>query len=152
MQSLKNQLNQQKQIQINQIELNKDIKVFKEQLKGLESKNAQLSEANESLKSQVSQLKLLNLSQKTEHEQEMKGLKAYRKQMEKKFNEFDKLCKEDMNETMKSLMNLAQNESIDEQLRKDIIEQGRQYVHIFKTTANIQSKMRRSSEASLKKT
>ena len=56
----------------------------------------------------------------------------YRKQLDAQFKDLLKLCKGDMNETTKSLMKIAQNERIDEGLRREIIDQGRLYVDLFK--------------------
>ena len=64
--------------------------------------------------------------------------------MDSQFKDLLRLCKGDMNETTKRLMHIAQNESIDESLRRDIIDQGRYYVQLFKSLTDLQTQFERS--------
>ena len=76
---------------------------------------------------------------------------GYRKQIDSQFKELLKLCKGDMNETTKRLMHIAQNESIDESLRREIIDQGRLYVQLFKSITEQQQQFERSKPLELVK-
>ena len=64
--------------------------------------------------------------------------------MDSQFKDLLRLCKGDMNETTKRLMHIAQNEAIDESLRRDIIDQGRYYVQLFKSLTDLQTQFERS--------
>ena len=64
--------------------------------------------------------------------------------MDSQFKDLLRLCKGDMNETTKRLMHIAQKEAIDESLRRDIIDQGRYYVQLFKSLTDLQTQFERS--------
>jgi hypothetical protein len=63
-----------------------------------------LEERNKALRQQIQNLSMENVGQVKKHEQDMQAHLAYKHQMDAKFKEFERLCKKDMNETMKRLM------------------------------------------------
>lgn len=60
-------------------------------------------------------------------------------QLDKSFKSLLQLCKCDMNETTKKLMHIAQHDAIEETLRREIIDQGKLYVQLFKQITDQQT-------------
>ena len=114
--------------------VNNDLTAIRDKLKSYEIQKNQLDERNQVLEQQIKRLTVEGVKSKNVVvDADIENYMNYKKQIDQSYKDLLKLCKGDMNETTKRLMHIAQNESIDETLRRDIIDQGRLYVQLFKS-------------------
>ena len=122
--------------------LNNELTAIRDKLKSYEMQKSQLDQRNQVLEQQLKRMKVEGFNVKNSsmaEASESESLKNHKRLIEQSLKDLLKLCKGDMNETTKRLMHIAQNESIDEALRRDIIDQGRLYVQLFKSLTEYQN-------------